>query len=336
MFTSQDIDKTNGTIKIFPVSTEISVAKINGSSVSYYGAIKRKDRIETRNNKNSKFEIGSITKLFTSTVLAQMSMEHLLEIDDPIDLKLGFPLKNNSKITYKELSTHRSGLPRIPFDLLVSLIFKKTDNPYRDYSEDKLIKYLKNDLRIKNKGKFKYSNLGAGLLGYVLSKQSAMSFDALLKQRVFSQLNMVESTTIRDEVKEQLVMGLNKKGKPTANWDLNIFAGAGAVISSVSDLSKFIVANIEGSNEALNYQRQIISENKKHSMGLGWFILINKIPGIDRVYFHNGGTGGYRSSLVADFEKGHGIIILSNISAANLFKANKVDKLALNLLKNMN
>ncbi len=336
MFTSEDIEEVKRTIEVFPVATKISIAKISDNTVEYYGVRKTKNhQIETIQNEHSIFEIGSITKLFTSAILAQMSVEHLIDMDEKIDIKLGFPLKDNLTIAYKELSTHSSGLPRISFGLLAALFFGKKDNPYRDYSEEKLINYLKTNLKLRNKGRFRYSNLGAGLLGYVLSKYSEQSYDELLKERLFIPLNMNESTTIREEIKETLVTGLDKKGKPAKNWDLNVLAGAGAALSSTADLSKFLLANIRGDNEALNYQRRSIFKNGNQSMGLGWFILKNRIPNIDEAYFHNGGTGGYRSSMVADFNNGCGVVVLSNVSGLYLFKGNKIDHLSFNILKNM-
>jgi len=335
MFTSQEKEEINKTINAFPLATEIAIAKIKGDSVSYYGATKEDNVIKEIENKNSIFEIGSITKLFTSAVLSQMVVEENLDLDEKIDIKLGFPLKNNYEISYKELSTHTSGLPSIPPKLLVELFFKKKDNPYKNFSEAKLIHYLKDGLKPKKKGKLRYSNLGVGLLGYVLSKNLQQSYDQLLSEKLLTKLNMTDTTTVRENIKEKLVTGLDKKGKVAVNWDLNILAGAGAGLSSVVDLSKFIVANIEGKYESLNNQRHCFLENGRQSMGLGWFILKKQTPGIDEAYFHNGGTGGYRSSMVVNFRNNTGIVILSNISGLYLFKGNKIDDLAFNLLKNM-
>lgn len=226
-------------------------------------------------------------------------------------------------------------MPSIPFYLLIKLFLRKKDNPYKNYSEAKLINYLKYELKPKKKGVLRYSNLGVGVLGYVLSEYLEQSYDEMLQQKLFKPFGMLESTTIRDSVKEKLIRGLDKKGKPAKNWGLNALAGAGAVLSSTADLSKFVVANIEGNNEALNYQRQCIFEKGRNAMGLGWFILKKQIPTLPEVYFHNGGTGGYRSSMAVNFDKGNGIVILSNVSGLYLFKGNKIDSLAFNLLKNI-
>jgi CubicO group peptidase (beta-lactamase class C family) len=333
MFSSEDAEEINQTIKSFPIGTEFSIAKIQNDSVGYYGVINTKNGVKVIKNENSIFEVGSITKVFTSTILAQMIEEQLVSLDEAIDVKLGFPLKGNAKITYKELSTHSSGLPRIPPSLRRSLFFRKNDNPYHDFSEEKLLNYLKNEMKLKKKGILRYSNLGAGLLGYTLTKYFNQSYDEMLKQRLFNPLRMYNTTTIREEIKDKLVTGLDKKGNPVKNWDMNILAGAGAVLSSVTDLSKFIVENIQGDDSAMNYQRQCIFEKGRQLMSLGWFILRNKIPNIEEAYFHNGGTGGYKSSMVIDFNKRNGVVVLSNVSGLYLFKGHKIDLLSYKLLK---
>lgn len=334
MFTTQDIEAIHKVIASFPKATQFAIAKVKGNEAAHYGVLKTDTGIETITNENAIFEIGSITKVFTSNILAQMVVEQQLDLDEPIHQKLSILLRNNSVITYKELATHSSGLPSIPFALLLRTLFGDKSNPYRDFSERKLLDYLKNHMRLKKKGVLRYSNIGVGLLGYVLSKHTNQTYEKLLQQRLFSPLNMSNSTTNREHIMDKLVTGLDKKGKSATNWDLNILAGAGAALSSTSDLAKFMLANINHSDNAMRLQRQCMYQKGKNSMGLGWFILDNQIPNANQVYFHNGGTGGYRSSMVMDIEKGNGIVILSNVSGLYLFKGSRVDKLAFKLLEN--
>lgn len=335
MFTVQDIDNINKVISAFPVEAQFSVALIKNGTAYYYGGIKTKNKIEALENEHAIFEVGSISKVFTSAILAQMAVENIIDINTGISSTLGFSLKNNIDLTYKELSTHSSGLPGLPLDFILGLLFRDKENPYRDYTEERLIKYLKYDLKLKRKASLRYSNVGIGLLGYVLSKISGCSFDALLNQRIFTPLQMFESTTIRKKIEDKLVVGLNKKGQPTENWDLNILVGAGGMLSSSYDLSKFLMENIDGNNKAVEFQKQCFYEKGRHCMGLGWFILKNQIPNINAAYFHNGGTGGYRSSMVADFEKGNGVVVLTNTSGLYLLKGEKIDKLAFKLLESI-
>ncbi len=333
MFSTQDISEIHDMLGAFPISSQIAIAKIDGETVEHYGITKTNTGIETIRNEHAIFEVGSITKLFTSSLLAQFVLDERINLDDPIQAQLGFSLKNNANITYKELATHTSGLPSIPFALLLRIFFGSKKNPYRDYDENTLLDDLKNNINLKKKGVLRYSNLGAGLLGYTLAKMAGKSYEDLLQQQLFTPLDMSNTTTNRKLIQDRLVLGLDKKGKVTNNWDLNVLAGAGAVLSSTHDLSKFLIANIKNEFDYLRFQRQCVYHKDKNSMGLGWFILKNHIPNSDEVYFHNGGTGGYRSSMVLNMEKGQAIVILSNISALYMFKSTKVDNLAFSLLE---
>ena len=320
-------------INKFPESTQIAIARVSEDSVIFNGFVKENNIVKQIDNRDAIFEIGSITKVFTSSLLAQMFINKQINIEANIDL--GFSLKNNAQITYKELATHSSGLPGMPLKMMLSLLFTKNDNPYKDFDESRLVNYLKNDLKLKTKGKLRYSNVGAGLLGHVLSQQLNLSYDELLRQKLLSKLEMHSTTTIREKLKDKLVTGLDKKGNKTTNWDLNILAGAGAALSSAADMSKFILANIENNCKAFDFQKQYHLQNGKQSMGLGWFILKDLLKGMDEIYFHNGGTGGYRSSMAINMKNQTGIIVLSNVTTLTLFKNQKIDQLAFRLLKDM-
>lgn len=320
-------------INKFPESTQIAIARVSEDSVIFNGFVKENNIVKQIDNRDAIFEIGSITKVFTSSLLAQMFINKQINIEANIDL--GFSLKNNAQITYKELATHSSGLPGMPLKMMLSLLFTKNDNPYKDFDESRLVNYLKNDLKLKTKGKLRYSNVGAGLLGHALSQQLNLSYDELLRQKLLSKLEMHSTTTIREKLKDKLVTGLDKKGNKTTNWDLNILAGAGAALSSAADMSKFILANIENNCKAFDFQKQYHLQNGKQSMGLGWFILKDLLKGMDEIYFHNGGTGGYRSSMAINMKNQTGIIVLSNVTTLTLFKNQKIDQLAFRLLKDM-
>jgi len=138
-------------INKFPESTQIAIARVSEDSVIFNGFVKENNIVKQIDNRDAIFEIGSITKVFTSSLLAQMFINKQINIEANIDL--GFSLKNNAQITYKELATHSSGLPGMPLKMMLSLLFTKNDNPYKDFDESRLVNYLKNDLKLKTKGK---------------------------------------------------------------------------------------------------------------------------------------------------------------------------------------
>ncbi len=188
----------------FHNNTQLAIAKIHHGNLSFYGALKSNGRIISVENSGAVFEIGSITKVFTSTLLVMMANQGLLSIDDSIDKYLDYPLNNNTKITFKAFANHTAGLPRLPPGMLWRAIFTKNDNPYKNYTDDKLIDYLKYQLKQKTKMRYCYSNLGAGILGYVLTKIANQSYENLLQEYIFKPLGMSVSSTQRDQVKQYL------------------------------------------------------------------------------------------------------------------------------------
>ncbi|WP_441000123.1 serine hydrolase domain-containing protein [Fodinibius sp. SL11] len=329
---STQIDSISQTLRYFPNQTQFSIAFIADNSFTFYGAVRTNDTLKTIDNKDSVFEIGSLSKVFTAALLADLATENKLQLDQPIQAHLDFPLHDSLQITFKELANHTSGLPRIPSGFVWESLWHM-DNPYKDYDEKKLREYLSHEMELANKSEtpWQYSNIGAGILGYTLTQIEGQSYEQMLQQRIFAPLGMQHSTTQRKLVKESLVTGLNKRGNPTSYWDLGAIPGAGAIVSTAEDLAKFGQANFDPNNEALKLQQQkTFTVNKDRDMALGWFIL--KQDSTTLWNWHNGGTGGYRSSIVLDVDEKKGVIVLSNISAGHSHAA-KIDSLSFSLLK---
>lgn len=306
--------------KIFPNNTQVSIAIIENGVVRYYGIKKENHSILTFDNHDKVFEIGSISKVFTSTLLADLVLNNKVQLTSAINDHLDFSLKDDSIITFEHLANHTSGLPRLPTNLQI----EDNANPYKSYGERKLVEYLTKELRIKPKParEHEYSNLGVGLLGYTLSQVESSNYEDLLQTKIFHKYQMTSSTTDRNRVTESLVKGRNELGRETPNWDFSTMVGAGGILSTVEDLAKFANAQFDESNKdlALTRKKTIILDTKVYSakgtsIGLGWFIVDTEVA--KDVYFHNGGTGGYSSSLLVDPANKNAVIILSNVSAYN-------------------
>ncbi|MDW3648957.1 MAG: serine hydrolase domain-containing protein [Bacteroidia bacterium] len=299
-------------ITLMPENTQFAMALIKAGEVEFLGV----NRIDTSSfytkNSSSVFEIGSISKVFTSTLLAGLSIEGKIKLEDKVETQLPFSFKQGSEITFEQLATHTAGLPRIPPSLeTVSL-----DNPYLGFDETRLKRYLSQELLLENEpGKVcEYSNLSAAVLGYSLEKVSGSSYEELLQQRIFTKYEMPHSTTLRENIKDRLVIGINDEGEEVPNWDMETFMGAGGILSTVEDLSKFALAQFDSSNQELNLTRQeFFPVTENFSMGLGWSLISAESGAIWN--WHNGGTGGYTSSMILETESQNGVIVLSNISA---------------------
>lgn len=322
------------TLALYPNKVQFAIALVDSNGAAYYGAIRKSDTLRTIQNAEMAFEIGSLSKVFTSAILAELAARNRLKIDQPIRNYLGISMRDGSKITFKQLSNHTSGLPRVPSGFIWESLWH-LENPYKDYNEAKLRDYLKNDLELISEPgeKYQYSNIGAGLLGYTLTVVEDKAYEQLLQDIIVGPLNMYQSTSVRDSVEQYLVQGLTKRGDPAENWDFGALKGAGAILSTTKDLSLFIRANFDKEYEAFNLQqKETFRIDEEKGVALGWFIL-NRKDG-ETWYWHNGGTGGYRSSMVIDVDGRKGVAVLSNISAGHS-RAAHIDSLSFQLLENL-
>lgn len=304
-----------------PNNTQVSIALIENGNVIFYGIKRENDTIFTFDNHKSVFEVGSISKVFTATLLADFVLNKKVDLDDQISDYIEMPFKDSIEITFKQLANHTSGLPRLPSNL--SLFSIDLKNPYKDYDEVKLEEYLSQQMELENLGRFQYSNLGAGLLGFTLAKMEESTYEDLLQSRIFSKYQMTSSTTDRSLVGKVLVAGLNPKGIVTPNWDINVLVGAGGVLSSVRDLSRFATAQFDYSNEVLALTRKSTYKGYHNGtemgLGLGW--MIKARSGKEWVW-HGGATGGYFAFMQIDIENRNAVIILTNVSGFSSKKVN--------------
>lgn len=309
-----------------PNKSQLSIAIIEDGKTNYYGVIKINDSLKAINNQNKIFEIGSLTKVFTSTVLAKLVTEKKILLQEDINSFYPFKFNNGIKINFISLANHTSGLPRLPdnFDL-TNLI-----NPYKDYGKDKLNEYLKSELKLENEPlkKYSYSNLGAGILGYTLGLSQKTSFQNLLQKYIFDKYSMKNSFTTSKNLNDSLIEGMNENGEPSSNWNFDVLFGGGGILSTTEDLAKFAYAQLNEKNRELELTRRpTFVINEKMKIGLGWHILDFENGNI--VYWHNGGTGGYSSSMSVDIKQKKSVIILTNVAGIN----DEIDALNFELMK---
>lgn len=278
------------------------------------------------------FEIGSISKVFTSTILADMVEHDELKLDDPVSKYLPaavkVPSRNGREITLVDLATHTSGLPRLPDNMP----YGDPKNPYADYTVEELYTFLNGYKLPRDIGaKYEYSNLGVGLLGHVLALKAGTAYEALVKQRVCAPLEMTNTTiTLTPEQRARFAQAHDKFGRPVSNWDIPTLAGAGAIRSTANDLLKLVAANMGRSKTALQPAMELMQEprhaagSKTMKIGLAWHIATKY--GTELIW-HNGGTGGYRSFAGFDKQNQRVVVILAN-SAKEI-----VDDLGFHLLE---
>jgi len=277
----------------------------------------------------SVFEIGSITKVFTGILLADMVRRDEVNLTDPISTLLPagaeVPTRNGKKITLLDITTHHSGLPRMPDNHEP----RNPENPYADYTEQQLYDFLSGYTLPRDPGEApEYSNYAMGLLGHALSLHAGKTYEALLKDRILGPLGMKHTAiTLTPWMENHLARGHNTFGDTTANWDIPTLAGAGALRSTVNDMLIFAEANLSadsrdtGLSEALYHSHQPLRQLNQRkgqpadSVGFNW--VISK-PGKRVITWHNGGTGGYRAFLGLDLGADRAVVVLTNTGGGGL------------------
>ncbi|MFC1513827.1 serine hydrolase [candidate division KSB1 bacterium] len=296
-------------------NTGIVVVYITENAVDYYCYGEKKIGQKDPVDKNSIFEIGSISKVFTSIILSDMVLKGELNLEDPIEKYLPddvkVPKRKNNNITLLNLAIHNSGLPRMPNN------FKPEDpqNPYADYTVKNMYDFVSgHKLRRDIGGQYEYSNLGMGFLGHLLSLVNGKEYENVLKERICSKIGM-ENTFIKfnENNSRELASG-HSGGKVVSNWDIPTLAGAGAIRSNAVDMVKFIRANLGIENTEISNavdfshgKRFKVSDNLE--LGLAWHISVNENS---RIIWHNGGTGGYRAFCGFNKKKKTGAVVLCN------------------------
>jgi CubicO group peptidase (beta-lactamase class C family) len=328
------IDSTKKYALTYPNETQFSIAVIQHDTVSYLGIKKIDGELIFISNKDSLFEIGSITKIFTSTILVDLILKGQINPDEPISQSLPFKLKESEKdgkaITCKMLSNHTSGIPSFP-DSIDEYIKINPENPFVDFDKGKFERYLMTDMKLNfTPGtQYDYSNMGAVLLGYLIEIKTGKLFDSLLQSIVFSKYHMRSTTITKETSKNPIVKGHNETGKPVLNYDWNAMCYAGACLSSANDLAQFVLANFTN-DSILEYQRQRTFSVENNDLGLAYAWHIYHKNGIEW-YFHNGGTGGYCSNITMDLEKKCAIIVLVNCNYEP--EARYLEKISWKILK---
>jgi CubicO group peptidase (beta-lactamase class C family) len=298
-------------------TTGLSIGILKDGKTIFYGYGETAKGNKQIPDENTIFEIGSISKTFTATLLADAVNMGKLKLDDPVNKYLpdsipkleyeGYP------ITLKALSNHSSGISGMPSN------FNSADitNPYKDYDTNMLFSFYRNFRPERKPGeKYEYSNLAVGTLGVILERVYRKNYEALFVEKICDPLNMNDTRQfIRKNDSARFAKGYNENGLYNSQWDFKALAGAGAIRSTASDFLKYAKGNLGDApaplNKAMQLTHVVTFTAGSTKVGLVWHYIK---PGNDEVIFHNGGTGGYRSYLAINPQKKFAVVILSNTS----------------------
>ena len=292
------------------VGLVVGVIEPAGRRVVTYGRFAKDDKRALSGD--TIFEIGSVTKVFTALLLADMVARGEVALTDPVSKYLPADVKA-PKVTLEQLATHTSGLPRLPANLAP----KDGHNPYADYTVAQLYAFLATATPSTD-AKYAYSNLGAGLLGHVLARRAGTDYETLVRKRILAPLGMKStSITLDDAMQARLASGHDAELRPAKNWDLPTLAGAGALRSTANDMLTFLAAAMGVTKTPLAAPMTSMLATRRplgdpgHEIALGWHVYKS---GEREIVWHNGGTGGYRSWVGFDPKSRTGVVVLSNAS----------------------
>ncbi|HET6652994.1 MAG TPA: serine hydrolase domain-containing protein [Nocardioides sp.] len=264
------------------------------------------------------FEIGSITKVFTSLLLADQVVAGVVGLDEPLQSfypELRIPVRGRP-VTLVDLATHTSGFPRLPKGV-VRQALRHGDDPYARFSADDVAAALEG-VRLKREPglKLRYSNFGAAVLGNALARRAGTTYADLLAARVTGPLGLTDTVVdVRPDQDGRRAHGHKARRRPTPDWSMPTLPGMGALHSTAADLAVFMAAQLHPESTPLGTAIRMTQEARaghaRQRIGLGWLVVPLGRSG-HTAHWHNGGTGGARSVAGYVLNRGVGVVLLTN------------------------
>jgi D-alanyl-D-alanine-carboxypeptidase/D-alanyl-D-alanine-endopeptidase len=238
------------------------------------------------------FQVGSVTKVFTALLLADLAERGEVRLSDPAARYLPGARDAAVPVTLADLATHTSGLPRLPPGLLGTALLSPRD-PYARYPASWFRRAARRALRTGSGGSpYAYSNFGYGLLGHLLGRAAGAPYETLVVSRVCEPLGLADTAfEVPGPSRDRKAQG-HQGGRPVPDWRLGALAGAGGLYSTSADLARLLRACLAGGE-----------------IGLAWQ---HTRRGDHPVVWHNGMTGGFSAMIAFDPDRGLGVAALAN------------------------
>lgn len=266
------------------------------------------------------FELGPITSVYTTLLLADAVQRRELELDTPVAelLPLGVtvPIRDKVVITLKHLALHGSGLPRQPPSVVAR---GAAPDPYAGYGENALYNDLIHTDLVATPGtQIAYSPYGVGLLGFALGRKLGGGFTRVLEARVLRPLQLKDTfTVVPAALAARRAQGTTDDLARAAPWTFDALAGAGAMVSSARDQLRLIDVELDaaaGGTQVLRRAMKLTQEPQLDRTGdnesLGWLI-----DSAGR-YWRNGGTGGFHAFVGFDPKNRRGVVLLASTATS--------------------
>jgi len=301
----------------------IGVISGDTRATGFYG--RRVDGSPAPPDLDTRFEVGSVTKTFTSLLLADMVTLGMVTLDTRLGelLPPGSYSAGVGRIDLKSLAVHRSGLPR----LLIGARGDYLDAIARGTADD-VYRHLANYDPAPTAGTKVYSNAGMEILGHVLERRSGESYEALLEDRILEPLEMTRTIVFVRDDRENLAVphyfDRNRSGQlePVDRYFYNRFSPAsGGVVSTTRDMLRYLEAWLhpDRAPESLRAAIELASRlyagdpvDAKNANALGWGRnQSSRHPGA--IYFdHDGLTIGHTTFVLFSRERDRAVVLLTN------------------------
>lgn len=303
-----------------------SVGIVHGDDLVYAGSFGVKNReSQEPATPDTLYQVASVTKLFTATLLAIMRDEGIVALDDPVTRYLPADVRmpatgatGDPAITLRHLVTHTSGLRLQP----TNYVFEGRHNNH--YTVEGLYECMGEIGLIFPAGRsWSYSNLGYVLLGHALARAGGDSYETLLKDKILGPLGMDDSTVNFDDADLARLATHYWSDDPktsTPPWLPGEIAAQGGLSSTVRDMAKFLSmclrteradgGPLRGSTLHEMQRPQVQRLDSGGRMGHAWFL--DDIGEAGRVLYHSGFTGGHSSYLAVSPGHGTGVVVLTN------------------------
>jgi len=303
----------------FDITPGFAVAIIDGDSSFVFSFGSGHPDKEIILNAQSIFEIGSITKAMTGSLISILVDENLMSYDDKVNDYFEAKYKNPrlSNLTINDLLIHYSGLPKLP--KYIGSKQKDPQNPYADYTKSDLLDFYSAFIP-EDKKEFIYSHVNYGLLEIIIEKITSSDFESALKTYLLDPLDMTNTSLYRTENSGlAITYGFDRAGRLAKTWDFASFGASEGIKSNLDDLISFTQAHIGNSDTkltdifSLNHQPEIKTHyNDRIFAGKGWHIFNQKKN--FNIITHSGKTYGHRAYISFIKETKTAVIILSNSS----------------------
>ena len=323
-----DLDRIKNEItKIIDYDTEIdfkntpgfAVAIIDGDSSFVFGFGTNHPEQALVLDEQSIFEVGSITKSFTASLISILESKNFLSFDDKVNDLLDSPYKNPrlAEITVNDLLIHHSGLPKLP--KYIGSKQKDPQNPYADYTKTDLLDFYSSFIP-EDKREFIYSHVNYGLLEIIIENVTSSDYGTALSTFLLDPLKMNNTFIHKTEDSESsITYGFDRAGRQTKNWDFASFGASEGIKSNLEDLVLFTRAHLGSTDSAfsdifaVNHQPEVQTHyNERIFAGKGWHVFNQKKN--FNIITHSGKTYGHRAYISFIKETKTAVIILSNSS----------------------